>query len=363
MNRMNREQFFAQLAPLDEQQLKKALWNVYWRGAAAVRERIEAELESGQSAHRDRIPAVSVDPARVLDDAREFVSLARSGAYMAGDRRVSPRERTQWRSTFKRLIKEARGALRDEDVTSGAAAMETLIDLACETGSYDYFHSEDPMEAARIVVSDEVALLWGRLVEVFGFRAFAEQAAPQLIRWETRFGWTRSGWGKISEREVSLATVLDRMLQAPYALTTFADCYLEALDRVAAGTTATPRARSWSSGDSGEYERSQRTDSLAEWNQLLIDRLPGDEAHDRLDRLAAHPALGGPERTFLAAKVAYRRGDEDRARSLVHECLTQLPGHHAFLAFAAEIDAPLPPAAEKIAKERAKAQALIDSAE
>ncbi len=31
-NRMNREEFFAKLAPLDEAALQKALWNVYWRG-------------------------------------------------------------------------------------------------------------------------------------------------------------------------------------------------------------------------------------------------------------------------------------------------------------------------------------------
>jgi hypothetical protein len=40
-NRMNREEFFAKLAPLDEDRLRKVLWNLYWRGPASVRERIE----------------------------------------------------------------------------------------------------------------------------------------------------------------------------------------------------------------------------------------------------------------------------------------------------------------------------------
>lgn len=45
VNRMNREEFFSKLTGLDEERLKKALWNLYWRGNATLRERIEAELE------------------------------------------------------------------------------------------------------------------------------------------------------------------------------------------------------------------------------------------------------------------------------------------------------------------------------
>jgi hypothetical protein len=35
---MNREEFFAKLAPLDAEQRGKILWNLYWRGTAAARE-------------------------------------------------------------------------------------------------------------------------------------------------------------------------------------------------------------------------------------------------------------------------------------------------------------------------------------
>ena len=48
------------------------------------------------------------------------------------------------------------------------------------------------MEAARFVVSDAVELLWRTLLDRYGFAGFADRAAPQLIRWESRFGWTRS---------------------------------------------------------------------------------------------------------------------------------------------------------------------------
>ncbi len=40
-NRMSRDEFFATFAPLDAEQRGKVLWNLYRRGTAAVRERIE----------------------------------------------------------------------------------------------------------------------------------------------------------------------------------------------------------------------------------------------------------------------------------------------------------------------------------
>jgi len=106
MERMDREEFFERLSVLDEARLKKALWNLYWRGAAPMRQRIEAELDP-DGLHRQRAAAEVVDPKWTLSEVREFVGLARSGAYLAGDRRVSPRERTRWRFTFRRLVKDA----------------------------------------------------------------------------------------------------------------------------------------------------------------------------------------------------------------------------------------------------------------
>ena len=90
--------------------------------------------------------------------------------------------------------------------------MEQLIELACELRGYDYFRSEDPIEAARFVVSDATALLWSRVQSQLGFSEFAQRAAPQLVRWESRYGWTRYGVGRTREKETSLASVLGRML-------------------------------------------------------------------------------------------------------------------------------------------------------
>lgn len=345
--RMNREQFFAKLATLDEERLKKALWNLYWRGSAGVRERIEFELDGDQRNRRQRLPREAVDPHWVLGEVREFVALARSGAYIGGDRRVSPRERTRWRFTFGRLVTEAQGALPADDVATAATAVEELIDFACEMRGYDYFRSEDPLEAARFVVSDAVALLWAKVRDGCGFAAFADRAAPQLIRWESPYGWTRSGWGRVSEKETSLASLLGQMLPATDMWIGFGDRYLDALDEAARDRTVQPRRAGRSDRDGAE-----RTRNLAEWHRLLLDRLRGTDAEDRLDRLARHPALGGPELTFLQAQLAHQRGDVSNARGLVHESLQTLPGHADFLDFATEIGAPLPARAQQIVRDR-----------
>src|SRR6266852_7478626 len=88
--RMNREEFFAKLSPLDEDRLRKVLWNLYWRGSAQMRERIEGEMDPVEREHRKRAASEAADPDWVLYEVREFVELARAGAYIAGDRRVSP---------------------------------------------------------------------------------------------------------------------------------------------------------------------------------------------------------------------------------------------------------------------------------
>ena len=184
--------------------------------------------------------------------------------------------------------------------------------------------------------------------ERHGFARFATVAAAQLPRWESAYGWSRSGWGKLAEKETSLASVLARTLRAPDAWTTFADCYLDTLDQIARTEAAKPASwPSYSYLDSG-YRRSDRTRDLAEWHSLLLERLAGSEAEDRLDRLAGHPALGGPELTFVQARLAQLRGDTNAARTLTEACLGRLPGHDGFADFAVQIGAELPCAARII---------------
>ena len=285
---------------------------------------------------RARSPAASREGAgrsgEVRDEVDDFVSLARSGAYLGGNRRVSPRERSRWRFTFKRLAAEAQDALRAEDAGPAAAALEQLIDLACEARDYDYFRSEDPVATAAFVVSDVAAVLWASTWERHGFQEFAETAAPQLIRWESGYGWTRYGEGSVAAKETSLAAVLARMLRVPDTWEGFAEQYVRALDevvpprRIDANNTPFP---------STEQERSR---ALAEWHGLLLENLADTEG-GLLDRIVTHAALGGPEHTFLSARLAHRRGNTDVARDLAAGCLRKLPGHKDFREFAAEIGA------------------------
>ena len=339
---MNRDEFFAKLADLDEDRIKKALWNLYWRGSAQLRERIESELDPAQDTVRKRAVAQPPDPDIVLLEVRDFAELARAGAYIAGDRRVSPKERTRWRLTFRRLAADALAALRHEDSGPAEEAVALLIDLACETKRFDYFRSEDPMEAAQFVVSDAAATLWEFVRERHGFARFATVAATQLPRWESAYGWSRSGWGKLAEKETSLASVLGRTLRAPDAWTAFADFYLDALDQIARTEAAKPASRPSYSYLDSDYRRSDRARALAEWHSLLLERLAGSEAEDRLDRLAVHPALGGPELTFVQARLAQLHGDTDAARTLTKACLGKLPGHAGFADFAVQIGVELP---------------------
>jgi hypothetical protein len=339
--RLNRDQFFDKLAGMDAADVKKTLWTLYWRGPAPLRERIEAAIDPQAEEASKRAAKVPPDPDLVLSEVTEFASLARSGSYLAGDRRVSRQERSRWRHTFRRLAGEAQEALGGEDVESAARAVAAMIDLACEMEGYDYFRSEDPVEAARFVVSDAAAVLWSRMRQEYGFAGFAERAAVQLLRWESRYGWTRRGDGWVSARETSLARVLSDLIPVPDLWAEFADHYLAALDRLAEGGRDERRGH-----DRGQERRAA---DLSEWHALLVERLAGSDYEERLDRLVLHPALAGPERTFLQARLAQERGEHETARSLVQQCLTSLPGHRVFHRFAEEIGAPLPPRAQQVA--------------
>lgn len=103
-----------------------------------------------------------------------------------------------------------------------------------------------------------------------------------------------------------------------------------------------------------DYHGRRRTRDLAEWHSLLLERLVGSEAEDRLDRLATHPALGGPELAFIQARLAQLRGDTSTARTLAQECLAELPGHDGFADFAVQIGAELPASTQDKLTERAR---------
>ena len=142
------------------------------------------------------------------------------------------------------------------------------------------------------------------------------------------------------------------MLRVPDLWTVFADRYLDALDQVARAEAAKPKSRRPREYPGPDCVRRRRTGDLAEWHELLLDRLAGSEAEDRLDRLVGHNALAGPGLIFLRARLAGQRGDLDGARKLVQECLRERPGHQGYASFAAEIGANLPRRARDLADQR-----------
>src|SRR5271165_466529 len=351
-NRMNRDEFYAAMARHDDACLRKILWTVYWRGNAQLRERIEDELRP-QDQPKVKPKKELPDPAGVLDEVTTFVELAKNGAYMAGDRRVHHSERSRWRHTFRRLAADALAALAVSDPAPAQQAVAKIVDLACDMKRYDYFHSDDPVEAAKFVVSEAVAALWESVLRQDGFAGFAACVPGQLIRWEADYGWTRRGYGQVAEKETPLAIPLARLLATPDMWRTFAESYLDALD--AAGRADPRRPRTvYGSSDETRYRRHERTKDLAAWHEMLLDRFAGTPEDELLDRLAVSAALVGPELTFLRARIAERRGDVTQAATLVTECLKELPGHQGYLDFAVEVGAELPPRARELLSERAR---------
>src|SRR5258708_13950201 len=88
--RMNREEFFAKLAGLDEDRISKALWNLYWRGAAQMGGRIQSELDPAADAARKRAAAEPPDPHTLRFEGCEVAELAPSGATTARAHGLSP---------------------------------------------------------------------------------------------------------------------------------------------------------------------------------------------------------------------------------------------------------------------------------
>ncbi len=359
-NRMNRDEFYTAMAPCDDARLRKLLWTLYWRGNVQLRERIEDELRPPEQP-KVKPGKERPDPGAVLEEVTTFVKLAEDGAYMAGDRRVHHTERSKWRLTFRRLAGSALAALHADDPGPAQQAVAAIVDLACDMKDSDYFHSDDPVEAAKFVVSDAVAALWESVLRHDGFAAFARRVPDQFIRWESDYGWTRRGYGQVAEKETALGVPLARLLTTPDMWRTFAESYLEALDAAGRADPGRPRAV-YGSFDETRYRRGERAKDLDAWHEMLLDQFAGTPEDELLDRLAASPALAGPELTFLRARIAERRGDIAQAGRLITECLKELPGDYEYLDFAVGIGAALPPRAREIHAERAAAEALIAQA-
>jgi hypothetical protein len=150
-------------------------------------------------------------------------------------------------------------------------AVAEMVDLACDMKSYDYFHSDDPVEAAKFVVSDAAAALWESVLRCDGFAAFARCVPEQFIRREADHGWTRRGYGQVPEKETALCVPLARLLTTPDMWRRFTESYLEALDAAGRADPGRPRTVYGSFDETG-HRRHERTKDLAPWHGMLLDR-------------------------------------------------------------------------------------------
>lgn len=187
---------------------------------------------------------------------------------------------------------------------------------------HDLFRSQDPMEAARFVVSDAVGEVWGRIREVRGDGKFTASATAQLVRWEQEYGWTRYGYGWVAERETTLTTVLAGMLDSPALWRQAARDYVLALDRLG-----------------GARSRRDVADVMCAWHVLLIDHLLGTEGEALLDQIVGHAALGGPGLAYVRARLAFARGEVDAADGLIRRAIASVPGNPAYRELADDIAA------------------------
>jgi hypothetical protein len=138
--------------------------------------------------------------------------------------------------------------------------------------------------------------------------------------------------------------------------------WTDALDDIIRAEARKPAcSRSGFSYSDSDFVSKDRTSDLAEWHALLLERLAGSEAEDRLNRLVGHPALGGPELTFLRARLAELRGDVGTAHDLAQECLQRLPGHQGFAVLAVRVGAELPASARDKLAERARLETATTS--
>jgi hypothetical protein len=109
------------------------------------------------------------------------------------------------------------------------------------------------------------------------------------------------------------------------------------------------------------YRRKERTEDLDAWHEMLLDRSAGTPRTNRWTGSVACLALPGPELLFLRARIAERRSDISQASMLVTKCLKEMPGHQAYLDFAIDVGAELPPRAREIAAERARVATFVQT--
>ena len=329
--RMDKTAFLKALEGRSPEDLRTLLWTAYWRGTTPMRERIE-ELLAPQEAAVKRAAEAQVDPDLCLDEVMTFCERARNGDYLRGARDLGRKEVTGWRFTLRRLFDEACRLLQQNDIEEGSEALERLLDFTCELKGYNYFRSEDQVEAAKIVVSDRIEALWLAQIHQQGFAVFIQKAPAQLLRWEEPYGWTTFGGGQTAEKERKLADVLPRLLPGADGLLAFCQTYLATLETFQP-RKPDPKARKGTWNDplaDFAKESEKRADRLEDWHAFLLDRLQGTEDETILERILEHRAIQRPETWHLLSRLRQTHGQHEEAQTLIKKALTRYPGNERF---------------------------------
>ena len=116
-----------------------------------------------------------------------------------------------------------------------------MVDLARDMRSYDYFHSDDPVETAKFVVSDAVAMLWESVLRHDGPCGFRQ---PECQSGSSAGRRTTGGPAGATVRRRggdALAVPLARLLATPDMWRTFAESSMEALEAAGRADPKRPR--------------------------------------------------------------------------------------------------------------------------
>ena len=336
-DRMDKTAFLKKLEGRSVDELRTLLWTAYWRGTAVTRERIEESLNP-QEVIKQREVDAWVDPKECLREVTSFCARARAGDYMRGARDLGRKEVSGWRLTFRRLFDDSARLLQQPDTANEFRPLVHLLDFTHDLKDWNYFRTQDPVEAAKIVFSDRVETLWRSRIDHAGFGVFLKEAPAQLLAWESPGGWTRYD-GSATEKQRPLTAVILRLLPGHDSVLAFVRNYLIALEAMGPRAATPQESKVRSSNPRYEWENAcrHRSERLEHWHKALLERFVGSEDEPLIDRILTNRALDGPYTWHLLGRLRLQQGRRSEAKALVKRALDRLPGATSIQATALEL--------------------------
>ena len=299
MARLKKKEFVEKLSKYKEKELREMMWKIYYRAPETVRVRVEDLLRTPDERKIFKEVQDNAHRKALEQEIEEFVTTVRKGHYKRYSRHVARKYRKRWRFVFKRLLDDSTKLAEKGDVEVGLMGLETLLDLAYESFWNNYFHSDDPMKSMKVVFSDRVSLLWRARLSLEGFRSFAKHAAIQLIKWDSRFGWTYSE--TLKPKEAQLSHIVSSLIKGADAWLEFAEAYLDGLNQI---YNELKKKADEGVGKQWLRDRIRTYDiKLSDWNEILITRLSESGEDEMIEKIIQHKLFGPAQRKVLKAIV------------------------------------------------------------